>query len=640
MPTSDLVASQARSPIWRRARGPLLTTAVSMGLAVLAGLGLVIPNPGVPLLMTVLYAGYTGGLIAGTLSSLLTIAYVGVAYSLFGFVGELPGDPLVGVSVMIAAAPAVAVAGAAARRRIDAAARSTLESARELSRTLFASVQDGVMVSRAGDAAIRDVNPRLSELTGYGRDQLIGRVPPYPFWPPESAATIQQTLEQAFAGKIGEYDFEFLTRDGSRLAVIASRSPLRDGAGRIIGAVTTIKDVTERRAADEALHHSQQLLQHAQRMEAVGRLAGGVAHDFNNLLTAITGYTDLILSDLEDERIRPDLEEIRRTAERAAALTRQLLTFSRREVTKPSVLDLNRLIANLEPMLERLIGDDIRLETHFDPRLWSVRADPGQLEQVIVNLAVNARDAMAGVGLLTIETVNRDVGEIGDGRTAAQRYAVVDVIDTGHGMDAEIRSRLFEPFFTTKEQGKGTGLGLSTVYGIVTQAGGTIEVDSEPDAGARFRIVLPMVDSAALPDTPSPVAEAPSAGSETVLVAEDDPAVRALVSLVLRRLGYDILEAADASHAELLAERHAGPIHLLLTDVVMPGAHGPELARRLRSTRPDMRVLLMSGYTDDELVVDGMLGGADFLAKPFTPTELGLRVRAVLDAEVPSLPAV
>ncbi|HSH21097.1 MAG TPA: ATP-binding protein [Candidatus Caenarcaniphilales bacterium] len=526
------------------------------------------------------------------------------------------------------------------RRRIETTSRHRIEGARELSRTLLTSVQDGIMVSRARDGAIVDANPRLTELTGYARDELVGCVPPYPFWPPEQAEAIGHTLEQAFVGQVGEYDFEFQARDGSRIAVIAARAPLRDGGGRVVGAVTTIKDVTERRAAEEALRHSQQQLQQAQRMEAVGRLAGGIAHDFNNLLTAITGYTDLILSDLRDEGVRPDLEEIRRTADRAAALTRQLLVFSRREVLQPTVVDLNRIVANLEPMLQRLLGEEIQLVTLLHPRLRPVRADPGQLEQVIVNLAVNARDAMPDGGLLTIETLDQTTepadGEAeGDGQPA--RYAVLTVTDTGHGMDEETQAHLFEPFYTTKEQGKGTGLGLATVYGIVTHSGGTIDVQSGHGHGTTFRIVLPEADSEEILPTPTPVTGPPLTGDETVLVAEDDPTVRALVSQVLRRLGYRVLEAAAPSQAQLVAERYGGPIHMLLSDVIMPGMRGPELARRLAEVRPEMRVLFMSGYTDDAVLADGILEGeGEFLEKPFTATTLGRRVRSVLDGPVPA----
>jgi PAS domain S-box-containing protein len=642
MPDSDLmIGRSAGVRLWHQARGPLFTALIAMAVTGLAALGIVIPNPGVLLLMAVLYAGYTGGLLSGTISSLMAITYVGLAYGAASYLDDLPVDPLLGVAVMVAAAPAVVVAGAAARRRTERASRDRLEGARELSRTLLASVQDGVMVSRSGDGVIRDVNPRLTELTGFSRDDLIGCTPPYPFWPPESADAILETLESAFHGQVGEYDFEFCRSDGSRIAVIVTRAPLRDGSGRIIGAVTTIKDVTERRAAEEALRRSQQQLQQAQRMEAVGRLAGGVAHDFNNLLTAITGYTDLILSDLRDDSLRPDLEEIRKTADRAGALTRQLLTFSRREVLQPTVVDLNRVIANLEPMLQRLIGEDIQLITLLDPRLRPVRADPGQLEQVIVNLAVNARDAMPDGGLLTVETMNRPAESTAGEATAPTpgASAVITVSDTGQGMDEETLSHLFEPFYTTKDQGKGTGLGLATVYGIVVQSGGTIEVESDPQRGTTFRIVLPEAEGEAAQPVAAPAIEMPLSGKETVLVAEDDATVRALVGHVLRRLGYEVLEAAAPSQAELMAERHAGPIHMLLTDVVMPGMRGPELARRLVQLRPEMRVLFMSGYTDDAVVADGILEGqGEFMEKPFTPTTLGRRVRSVLDGEVPAPP--
>jgi PAS domain S-box-containing protein len=652
-----------RSRAWPYLRGPLVTAATCAGLVVLAAVGVILPNPGVPLLVAVMYAAYSGGLVAGMASALIAVAFIAYAYS-GQLLGEIAGDPLLGMVVIAVAAPAVAVVGAAGRRRIESAAQGRVQGAQELSRTLLGAIRDGVLVSRAGDGVIRDVNPALVEMTGFSRDELLRSGPPYPFWPPEAGPTMRAALEETFAGTGGEDDQELITRDGRRLAVIVGRAPLRDGRGRIVGAVSTIKDVTERRTQEEALRRSQQQLEQAQRMEAVGRLAGGIAHDFNNLLTAITGYTDLILGDLRDESIRSDLIEIRRTAERASALTRQLLTFSRREVFQPKVIDLNRVIAGVEPMLHRLLGEEIQLVTLLDPRLRPIRADASQLEQVIVNLAVNARDAMPEGGLLSIETLDREIGRAevplaagaapagaSPAGTApagtvpasqpaadmasgpAARYAVLSVSDTGHGMGVEARTHLFEPFYTTKDKGKGTGLGLATVYGIITSSGATIEVESEPGRGTTFRILFPEADTEAAVPTPEPIAEVPLNGDETILVAEDDPAVRSLVSHVLRRLGYEVLEAAAPSQAELIAERHNGEIHMLLSDVVMPGTRGPELARRLRRLRPGIRVLFISGYTDDAVVSDGVLEGqGEFLEKPFTALALGRRVRQILDS--------
>nr|MBA2556331.1 PAS domain S-box protein [Chloroflexota bacterium] len=425
-------------------------------------------------------------------------------------------------------------------------------------------------------------------------------------------------------------------RDGHEIPMeVSFGEAVREGRRIFTGIV---RDVSERHQAQEALRRSQEQLQQSQRMEAIGRLAGGIAHDFNNLLTAITGYSDLLLSDLTPGHpMRDDISEIKRTADRAAVLTRQLLAFSRRQVLEPRVLDLNRVVADMEPMLQRLIGEDVTLVSLLDPRLRRVKADPGQLEQVVMNLAVNSRDAMPSGGLLTIETSNVEMDEqdaMEHLDLAPGRYVMLAVSDSGMGMDSETQSHLFEPFYTTKEQGKGTGLGLATVYGIVTQSGGTIWVYSELARGTTFKIYMP--DAADVTETYEPVEQpaAPLGGSETILLTEDDPAVRALAHQVLLRKGYNVIEAPAPSQAILVAERFTGRIHLLLTDVVMPEMGGPELARRLISRRPEMKVLFMSGYTEDAIVHHGVLNsGVEFLQKPFSPDMLARRVRAVLDTE-------
>jgi signal transduction histidine kinase len=384
----------------------------------------------------------------------------------------------------------------------------------------------------------------------------------------------------------------------------------------------------ERERAEEGLRQSQ-------RMEAVGQLAGGIAHDFNNVLTAIFGYGSLLASRFApDAPGREEVEEILQASERAAALTRQLLAFSRRQVLEPVVLSINELIANFEKMLGRLIGEDVNLVTRLDPFLGNVRADRGQLEQVIMNLAVNARDAMPKGGKLTIETANADLDESYAQRhvmVQPGRYVMVAVSDTGTGMDAETQAHIFEPFFTTKEKGKGTGLGLSTAYGIVKQSGGSIWVYSEPGKGTTFKVYLPRVEEAALAAPPRSSDSLPTLGTETILIVEDEPAIRALSRQVLERSGYHVLEAGDGKSALELLRTHPEPIHLLLTDLVMPDMGGTELASRLQDKRPTIRVLFMSGYTDDGVVRNGMLGsGRAFLQKPFTPAMLVRKIRDVL----------
>ncbi|OGK87981.1 MAG: hypothetical protein A2X52_13690 [Candidatus Rokubacteria bacterium GWC2_70_16] len=369
-------------------------------------------------------------------------------------------------------------------------------------------------------------------------------------------------------------------------------------------------------------------LRQAQKMEAVGRLAGGIAHDFNNLLTVITGRTEIALQRLGDpEAARRDLELVRKTAERAAALTKQLLAFSRRQALELQVLDPNAVVSGLLSLLRRLIGEDIELVTALDPGAGRVRADANQLEQVILNLAVNARDAMPRGGVLAITTTNADPD---DG--AAAPCVLLAVSDNGVGMDRETRSRIFEPFFTTKEKGKGTGLGLATAYGIVKQHDGTITVESAPGEGTTFRVYLPKVEE---PVESGDRAAAPGrdpGGSETLLLVEDEEPVRRIALEILQASGYQVLEARDPADALRIAERHAGPIHLLLTDVVMPHMSGPELTGRIAMLRPGIRVLYMSGYTGEALGRHGDVEpGAALLQKPFTPDILGRKVRETLD---------
>jgi signal transduction histidine kinase len=380
----------------------------------------------------------------------------------------------------------------------------------------------------------------------------------------------------------------------------------------------------------------QEQLRQTQRMDAVGKLAGGVAHDFNNLLSVILSYASMIGDSLSPtDPLRADVEEILRAAGRASELTRQLLAFGRQQVMKPRVLDLNRALPGLENMLRRLVGEDVAFSVVPGAQLGKILVDPGQLEQVVLNLVVNARDAMPRGGSLTIRTDNATV----DAAHAALHpgvvpgeYVTLSLSDTGHGMDAVTRARIFEPFFTTKAQGKGTGLGLSTVWGIVTQGGGHISVQSAPGAGATFRVYFPRVTLETEEPALEPAAPATLTGNETVLVVEDEELVRKLVSEVLRRAGYQVLEAQDGAEALEVHEKYAGTVQLLLTDVIMPRMNGRELAESLKRTRPSMRVLYVSGYTEDAMIQKGISDGSlAFLPKPFTPHALLSKVRDVLD---------
>jgi nitrogen-specific signal transduction histidine kinase/CheY-like chemotaxis protein len=411
-------------------------------------------------------------------------------------------------------------------------------------------------------------------------------------------------------------------------------------------------NVTDRKRAEDALRRSEEQLRHSRKMEAIGRLAGGVAHDFNNLLTAITGYSELLLTDpVKDKEWRhgpsedrKSLEEIRRAADKAATLTRQLLAFSRRQVLSPKVINLNRAVGDMDSMIRRVIGDSVELITVLDPDLGDVWVDPGQIEQVILNLSLNARDAMPKGGQLTLETANVELeGAIARGELflVPGPYVMLAVSDTGLGMDEEVKSHLFEPFFTTKEEKEGaSGLGLSAAYGIVKQSGGTIAVETERGRGTTFKVYLPRADKGAAVRrggrTPMSLH-----GEETVLLVEDEEAVRTLIREILAMHGYKVLEARSGGEAVLVSQRNEGPIHLLLTDVVMANMSGRELADHLRPLRPEMRILFISGYGEEAALGEagargaapGGRGDASFLAKPFTPKTLAMKVREVLESK-------
>jgi two-component system, cell cycle sensor histidine kinase and response regulator CckA len=401
--------------------------------------------------------------------------------------------------------------------------------------------------------------------------------------------------------------------------------------------VVLATDITDRKRAEEALRTSEEQLRQSQKMEAVGKLAGGVAHDFNNLLTAIICHSDLSLRRLsEDDPLCRNIEAIKKASERAASLTHQLLAFSRKQVLQSKVLDLNSIVVETNKLLRRLIGEDIDLLTVLEPSLGKIKADPGQISQVLMNLSVNARDAMPHGGKLIIETSNVYVDEEYAKHHISVEpgaYVMLVVSDTGCGMDDATQKRIFEPFFTTKEVGKGTGLGLSTVYGIIRQSGGNIWVYSEVGQGTTFKIYLPRTDSAVENPEANRGRDESPIGTETVLLVEDEEMVRDMTHEILRMSGYQVLEAKHGGEALSVCEQHDGPIHLMLTDVVMPQINGRQLAERLVPLRPEMRVLYMSGYTDDAIVHHGVLDdGMAFIEKPFTPNALARKVREALDA--------
>jgi two-component system cell cycle sensor histidine kinase/response regulator CckA len=427
--------------------------------------------------------------------------------------------------------------------------------------------------------------------------------------------------------------------DGARKTILNSAVPLRSLSGEIIGAILVNQDVTSQRAAEAALRSSEAQLRHAQKMEAVGQLAGGIAHDFNNLLTGILSYSELMLQELrEGDPLRGDLEQIRHAGQRAAGLTRQLLAFSRRQVLQPRVLSLNATVIELDAMLHRLLGADVVYETELDPGLWYVLADPGQLEQVLVNLVVNARDAMPDGGRLTIVTANRQLDATDDARGNGVRpggYVTLSVRDTGTGMDVPTQARIFDPFFTTKEAGKGTGLGLSTVYGIVEQSGGHIAVESAPGQGATFTIFLPRHEAGpgAAVSGQSDRRGLPT-GNETLLLVEDEAAVRSSARRLLERHGYEVVEARHGRDALRILDEGGRKIDLVITDLVMPEMGGREMVERVRAHHPAMKVLFMSGYSERAVTSDGTMPPATgFVEKPFTVEQLIRRTREILDGQ-------
>jgi PAS domain S-box-containing protein len=487
---------------------------------------------------------------------------------------------------------------------------------------------------------ILEFNPAAEATFGYASGAVLGKPMAELIIPPSlrekhhrGMARYLATGEGPVLGK--RIEITAMRADGTEFPVELSITPI--GMGGVPTFTASIRDISERKKAEQDKLLLEQQLRQAQKMEAIGQLTGGIAHDFNNMLTVILGYSELMLRSLRsDDPMRSEVEQVQEAGVRASLLTRQLLAFSRKQVLDPKVLDLNAVLTNIDRMLQRVIGEDIDLVTMPAPGLGRVKVDPGQIEQVIMNLAVNARDAMPQGGKLTIETANVELDNAYARKHVSVRpgsYVMLAVSDTGCGMDAETQARIFEPFFTTKEVGKGTGLGLSTVYGIVKQSDGNIWVYSEPGRGTTFKVYLPIVEGAVETVEPSVAPAGAVRGSETILLVEDDAGIRRLVRQVLAERGYWVLEAIDGKHAIQISEQHTVPIHLLVTDLVMPEMSGRDLAEHLKPSRPNMKVIFMSGYTDKAIVHRGELDpGTAFLQKPFTPDALARKVREVLDA--------
>ena len=506
---------------------------------------------------------------------------------------------------------------------------------------LFRAVEQSpatVMITDT-DANIEYVNPKFTQLTGYTLKEVIGKNPRILKSGETPAEEYKRLWETITSGREWRGEFHNKKKNGDLYWESASISSIKNPQGLITHFIAVKEDITERKRAEEERTTLQEQLRQSQKMEAIGRLAGGVAHDFNNLLTVIKGYCQLSLAEMKESTpLKDTLEVIDKAAEKAAGLTRQLLAFGRRQIMEVKILDLNTLLQNLDKMLRRIISEDIELVTLLREDLGKVKADPGQIEQVVMNLAVNAKDAMSKGGKLIIETANVELDKAYAQTHVAVTpgpYVMIAVSDTGTGMAPEVRDRVFEPFFTTKGKGKGTGLGLSTVYGIVKQSGGNIWVYSEPGQGTTLKIYLPRVDEPAEELKAQEAGEEFPRGSETILIVEDDKEVRSLAVRILKRQGYTVLDGSYGDQAFNVCRQHRGPIHLLLTDVVMPGMDGRALSESLSQLHPEMKVLYMSGYTDDAIIHHGVMDkGMNFIQKPFTIDKLIRKVREILDKDL------
>ena len=495
----------------------------------------------------------------------------------------------------------------------------------------LAEVGEAVFLTDA-DGAIQHANPAFERMTGYAAEEVIGENPRILKSGKQDLAFYEALWGTIASGKTWKGRMVNKRKDGTLYTEEATISPVRDAAGKITNYVAVKRDITERLQLEAQLHH-------AAKMQSIGVLAGGVAHDFNNLLTTILGCAELALAELgKEEPLYEDITEIKKAGERAARLTSQLLAFSRKEIREPELLDLNGTLEEMEKMLRRLIREDIELVVIPEPGLWQVYLDPSQMDQIIMNLVVNARDAMPDGGTLTLETANVALDRVYFQNHGIDNdpgpYVMLAVTDTGIGMDQDVQTKMFDPFFTTKDQGTGTGLGLATLYGIIKQNKGYIWSYSEPGEGTTMKVYLPKAKEILETGDREEAHEGGLTGAETVLVAEDNDPVRDVTLKILDQFGYRTLEARDGEEAVRVSRDFEGEIHLLLTDVIMPGMSGKELSERLRSTRPDMKVLYMSGYTENIIMQKGLLPeDIHYIQKPFSFKALARKVRETIQKQ-------
>jgi PAS domain S-box-containing protein len=511
------------------------------------------------------------------------------------------------------------------QKKVEEAIRREKDKAQQ-----YLDIAGVMLVALDNQGTVNLINRKGCQILGYEQEhEVLGKNWFDHFIPEDMRDETRKVFNDLMWGDSSNrqyYENAVLTKGGGKRMVAWHNTPLNDGEGNVIGTLSSGEDITENRQLEEQLFQSQ-------KMEAIGRLAGGIAHDFNNLLTAIIGYTDIIARDSDiKEKHRSYVEEIKKSAERAATLTQQLLAFSRKQIMQPKVININTMLKNTKNMLQRMIGEDIAFTLTLGDPIGMIKVDPGKIEQVIINLAVNARDAMPNGGTLEIETMNTSLDraycDIHKGSRPGD-YVLLSVHDSGKGIDEETMKHIFEPFFTTKEIGKGTGLGLATVYGIVRQSGGYIDIQSRESRGTTVAIYLPRVDE--IPRTIEKTELSAAKGkNETILFVEDDDMVRNMVTAVLKQYGYHVIEAENGAVAVQLCEQEE-KIHLMITDVVMPGTSGPELVKQISSIQPDMKVLYVSGYTDEAIVHHGVLDeNTPFLQKPFTPQKLALKVQELL----------